>query len=217
MLIDLHTHTFPFSQDSYVSPDDLVERSKQAGLDGICLSEHDCLWDPEAVIELGRRHDFLVLPAIEVTTEDGHMLCYGLDRYKGMYRSPSLALAVREANAAVVGAHPFRGQMPWNITAGEEVIAEAIEQAARTPAYAFCCALERINSRSSPHENAFSARLCDFMAIPGTAGTDAHQISDIGKCATEFDRRIESIEDLIEELKAGRFRPLSLVPNAISI
>ena len=33
MLIDLHTHTYPLSWDSRLSPDELVERSKAAGLD----------------------------------------------------------------------------------------------------------------------------------------------------------------------------------------
>jgi hypothetical protein len=48
------------------------------------------------------------------------------------------------------------------------------------------------------------------MGMPGTAGTDAHSFSDIGKCATEFLRRVETLEDLIEELKAGRFRAVNL-------
>jgi hypothetical protein len=48
------------------------------------------------------------------------------------------------------------------------------------------------------------------MGMPGTAGTDSHARSDIGRCATYFERDIETIEDLIEELRAGRFRPVDL-------
>ena len=54
MLIDLHTHTYPLSWDSRLSPDELVERSKAAGLDGIVLSEHDWAWDPDEVAALAR-------------------------------------------------------------------------------------------------------------------------------------------------------------------
>jgi predicted metal-dependent phosphoesterase TrpH len=212
MLIDLHTHTFPLSQDSYVSPDDLVERSRKAGLDAICLSEHDALWDTEAVRELSKRHNFLVLPAIEITTDEGHMLCYGVNTFvRDFYRSQELAAHVLSVRGAMVGAHPFRRQMPWSPIAKEEEHLAALEKASRNPAYAFCSALERINGRGSPAENAFAARLCDLMGMPGTGGTDAHQISDIGKCATQFERSIESVQDLIEELKAGRFRAVSLV------
>ena len=59
MLIDLHTHTHPLSHDSDLTPDALIEAAKKAGLDGVCLTEHDFFWEREKVEELGRRHDFL--------------------------------------------------------------------------------------------------------------------------------------------------------------
>jgi|SRR5581483_11339396 predicted metal-dependent phosphoesterase TrpH len=215
MLIDLHTHTRPLSWDSYLTADELIERSRQAGLDGICLSEHDYFWEPDKVRELAKKHNFLVLPAIEINTEDGHMLCYGLEKYVyGMHRSLELAQYIKESDGVMVGAHPYRRQMPW-VVREEKDYEEALERASRNAAYAHCVALERINGRGSVKENTFSARLCDYMAMPGTAGSDAHAVSDIGKCATEFQRRIESIEDLIEELRAGRFRPVSLVGEGV--
>jgi predicted metal-dependent phosphoesterase TrpH len=215
MLIDLHTHTRPLSWDSYLEPDDLIERSKKAGLDGICLSEHDYCWEPEEVRKLARRHGYLVLPAIEINTEDGHILCYGITKYVyGMHRAHELAHHVQDAGGAMVAAHPYRRQMPWNVREESDYV-EALERASRNPAYAYCVGLERINGRGSLKENTFSARLCDLMSMPGTAGTDAHQISDIGKCATEFSRRIKDLEDLIEELKAGRFRAVSLVGEGV--
>ena len=44
MLIDLHNHTWPRSHDSVLDPSDLIERARAAGLDGICLTEHDSVW-----------------------------------------------------------------------------------------------------------------------------------------------------------------------------
>lgn len=215
MLIDLHTHTRPLSWDSYLTADELIERSKAAGLDAICLSEHDYFWEPEKVLELGKKHNYLVLPAIEINTEDGHMLCYGLEKYVyGMHRALELAEYIRESNGAMVGAHPYRRQMPW-VVREEKDYEEALERASRNAAYQHCAGLERINGRGSVKENTFSARLCDYMEKPGTAGSDAHAIADIGKCATEFQRRVESIEDLIEELQAGRFRAVSLVGEGV--
>jgi hypothetical protein len=66
-------------------------------------------------------------------------------------------------------------------------------------------ALERINGRGSDKENEFSARLADLMEMQGTGGTDSHAISDIGKCATYFERDVRDERELIEEIKAGRF------------
>jgi predicted metal-dependent phosphoesterase TrpH len=216
MLIDLHAHTFPFSQDSYVNADDLVEKAKQTGLDGICLSEHDVLWDPDEVISLGKRHNFLVLPAIEVTSEDGHILCYGLKHFdRSFYRVPALRAAVSFDGAVCVGAHPFRRNIPWHVNTSEADMRQAIEKTAALPAYEFCSALERINGKATPRENAFSHVVSDLMRMPGTAGSDSHQISDMGKCATEFDRRIETVWDLMEELRAGRCRAVSLVSGLV--
>jgi hypothetical protein len=48
------------------------------------------------------------------------------------------------------------------------------------------------------------------MQMPGTAGTDSHSRSDIGRVATNFERDIRTVEDLIEELKAGRFEAVDL-------
>ena len=215
MLIDLHTHTRPISWDSFLTADELIERSRDAGLDGIVLCEHDFCWDPEEVRDLARRHDFLVLPGIEINTEDGHILVYGIDRYVyGMHRSHELAEIVRKAGGVMVAAHPYRRQMPWHI-GGERGYEEALERASRNPAYRHCAALEKINGRATAREKTFSARLCDVMGMAGTAGTDAHSRSEIARCATYFERRIEDIQDLIEELKAGRFDAVDLATQPI--
>ena len=79
VLIDLHSHTRPISWDSFLTPDELVERGRDAGLDGIVFCEHDFCWDPEEVRALARRHSFLVLAGVEINTEDGHILVYGVD------------------------------------------------------------------------------------------------------------------------------------------
>jgi len=214
MLIDLHTHTKPLSWDSYLTPDDLIERSKAAGLDGICLSEHDFFWKPEDVAELARRHSYLVLPAIEINTDDGHILCYGLEKYVyGMHRSHELAHHIEQASGAMVAAHPYRRQMPWYIESDLDYD-EALRRAGRNPAYQYCAALEVLNGRGIERENEFSQRLAQLLGMNGTAGSDAHARIDIGRCATEFQRRIETVEDLIEELRAGRFRPVDLAPVA---
>src|SRR3972149_4094037 len=175
MLIDLHTHTKPLSWDSFLSPDELIERSKAAALDGICLSEHDFFWKPEDVQERARRHDFLVLPAIEINTDDGHMLVYGLEQYVyGMHRSHELAHHIEQARGVMVAAHPHRRQMSWYLES-ERDYHEALARASRGP-----------------------------------AGPDAHARVDIGRCATYFEREIHDLEELIEELQAGRFRPVDM-------
>jgi predicted metal-dependent phosphoesterase TrpH len=205
MLIDLHAHTWPRSHDSVLNPDDLIVRAKAAGLDAICFTEHDTVWDYKAIEELKAKHDFLVLAGVEISTDDGHILAFGIDRYVfGMHRSRELASYVEKAGGVMVAAHPYRRQMPW-FSRNDEEYQSALDKASRNPAYQYVAALEELNGRGSDKENEFSKRLCDMMSLPGTAGTDSHAISDIGKCATFFEREIHDERELIAEIAAGRF------------
>ncbi len=43
------------------------------------------------------------------------------------------------------------------------------------------------------------------MGFTGIGGSDAHSVLEIGRCVTIFQNQIESEEDLVAELKAGRF------------
>lgn len=210
MLIDLHAHTWPRSHDSVLNPEDLVERAKRAGLDAIVFTEHDTLWDEASVREISEKHNFLVMAGVEISTDDGHILTFGVDKYVfGMHRSETLAKYVEAADGVMVAAHPYRRQMPWYVR-NEEEYEQALQRASHNPAYQFCDGLEEINGRGSEKENAFSKRLCDMMGMPGTGGTDSHAIQDIGKCATFLERDVHDTRELIEELKAGRFYAVDL-------
>jgi predicted metal-dependent phosphoesterase TrpH len=210
MLIDLHAHTWPRSHDSVLNPDDLIVRAKAAGLDAIAFTEHDTVWDQKSIEELRAKHNFLVLAGVEISTDDGHILAFGIDKYVfGMHRSRELASYAERAGGVLVAAHPYRRQMPWFSRSDEEYHG-ALEKASRNPAYQYVKALEEQNGRGSDKENEFARRLCELMELPGTAGTDSHAISDVGKCATLFHGEIRDERELIEELKAGRFEAVDL-------
>ena len=210
MLIDLHTHTHPLSHDSLLSPDDLIDAAKEAGLDGVCLTEHDFFWEPETAADLSRRHNFLVIPGIEVNTEDGHIVVFGLERFVyGMHRMAELALMAADAGAVIIAAHPYRRQLPFELRHDGDWT-HALERAVANPAYAHVQAIETHNGRGSDRENAFAAEVCARLGLPAVAASDAHERKDIGRCATDFERNITGLADLIEELQAARFRPVVL-------
>ena len=210
MLIDLHTHTHPRSWDSFLHPDELVERSRAAGLDAIVLSEHDWAWEPEQVRELAKRHDFPVFAGMEINTEDGHILVYGLHEYIfGMHRAHELAGHVDKVDGVMVAAHPYRRQMPWRWDDPQEYV-DALARAEANDAYRFTVALEALNGRGTLKENRYAQDLVRAMGMPATGGTDSHQITDIGKTATYFERDVRSERELIEEIRAGRIYAVDL-------
>ncbi len=211
MLIDLHTHTTPRSDDSYLKPDELIAQAKRIGLDAICLTEHDRFWDDEKITELGQRHGLLVLPGVEITTEEAHLLVFGLNKYVfGMHRASSVKRLVDEVGGAIIVAHPYRRHFPIGAEAEDERYRPALTRACESPVFAVADAIEVLNGRGSEEENAFSLKISRELNLRGVASSDAHELSDIGSYATFFQRRIGNVQDLITELKAGRFRTQSL-------
>jgi predicted metal-dependent phosphoesterase TrpH len=209
-LIDLHAHTHPLSHDSALTPDELVAAAKAAGLDGICLTEHDFFWDHDKADELARRHSFLVIPGIEVNTEHGHIVVFGLRHFVyGMHRLHELVEMVEAAGGAMIAAHPYRRQLPFHLEK-EGDWDEALARACANPAYGHVHAIETLNGRGTDRQNAFSLAVRDHHGLPSAAGSDAHAVADIGTCATEFEAPISGLEDLIAELKAGRLRALDM-------
>ena len=213
MLIDLHTHTHPLSHDSLLSPDELIEAAKAARLDGVCLTEHDFFWDPTEVAALRKRHNFPVIPGIEVNTEDGHIVVFGLARFVyGMHRMHELARLVDAAGAVMIAAHPYRRQLPFELR-HEGDWTQALERAVANPAVAHVTAIETQNGRGTDRENAFSTEVAARLNLPNTGSSDAHERKDIGRAATQLDRKITNLEGLITELRAGRVKPAVLRPT----
>jgi predicted metal-dependent phosphoesterase TrpH len=210
VLIDLHTHTHPLSHDSLLSPDELIEAAKAAKLDAVCLTEHDFFWDHAEAAALAKRHNFLVIPGIEVNTEDGHIVVFGLDRFVyGMHRMHELARMAEAADAVMIAAHPYRRQLPFELR-HEGDWTHALERAAVNPAYKHVAAIETLNGRGSERENAFSAAVAAQLNVATTGASDAHEHKDVGRVATHFERKIKDLDALITELKAGRFKPATL-------
>ena len=53
----------------------------------------------------------------------------------------------------------------------------------------------------------------DRYGYQAYGGSDSHLVSFVGICATEFEAEIRSIEDLVRELKGGRYRPVDFRPR----
>jgi len=212
VLIDLHTHSYPKSDDSFAAVDDLVDKAKSAHLDGICLTDHDFFWLNDEVRDLARRHDFLVLPGCEINTDTGHVLVFGLDRYVfGMHKPDFLVNAVRQREGAMIAAHPYRRRFLEDPGHLPEARQEMLDRASADEFFGSCDGIEGVNGRGKDVQNLFSQDLAERLGIKMTGGSDAHRVEQIGTAATAFERKITGLDDLIQEIKAGRFRAETLI------
>jgi hypothetical protein len=48
------------------------------------------------------------------------------------------------------------------------------------------------------------------LDIPGIGGSDCHFAGETGRCVTWFERRVSTMDELIEEIKARRVVPAYL-------
>jgi len=75
--VDLHTHT-PGSQDAntedYGSAADIVAAAATAGLDAIAITDHNTTSWCDAVRAAAADTELVVLPGVEITTTEGHLL-----------------------------------------------------------------------------------------------------------------------------------------------
>ena len=76
MKIDLHIHTSPLSACSYIDPQELMPESRRLKLDGICLTEHQVVWDPDEVDKLAAEAGISIFRGNEFTTNQGDILVF---------------------------------------------------------------------------------------------------------------------------------------------
>lgn len=188
MLIDLHTHTMPLSACSAVTPDDLVLAAKAAGLDAICITEHDAFWPLSPVRDLGDRHGIVVLRGVEATTEVGHVLVYGVSTWG---RGLSTLEALREHVAAEGGlmflAHPSR-RYGRPVTGSLAEVFDSVESE---------------NASEGSLQNSNAAQLARSCRLPGIGGSDAHTVREVGSAYTVLTNRVSNEEELVAELRKG--------------
>lgn len=209
MLVDLHNHTFPKSDDSTLDVDTLLSLYKNTMIDAVCLTDHDTFWTPQEAEQLSDRYGFLVLPGVEINTDNGHVLVFGLTEYVfGMHKIDFLANCVSEVGGAMIAAHPYRRR--WLKGMDQAFLNYRLKEAKDDPLLEVCDAIEVMNGRGSAEENEFSSRLADITNLARTGGSDAHSPLDIGKCCTEVLTKVESLEDLIQALRNGEVKPMSL-------
>ena len=202
MVIDLHVHTSPASPCSSSTVDEIIQEAKRIGLDGICLTDHNHVWDPEEVEDLRRKHNFLILRGNEITTDQGDMVVFGLEKeIKGIVKLEDLTEEVSKASGFMIAAHPFRGFL----TFGVGQLGLTPENAMERSLFKMVDAIEVMNSKVTDEENSFAAKVAEGLHMPVTGGSDAHQVSEVGIFATRFSQVVEDEKDLIDALKGGNY------------
>lgn len=202
MRIDLHIHTAPRSACSHLNPNDLMQEARRLELDGICLTEHQVLWESGDVENLSQEKAVKIFRGNEFTTNQGDILVFGFyEDIKELLTIQELRERVQTAGGYMIAAHPFRGFKTFGI--GQ--LQMTVEQACTRKMFEFVDAVEIGNGKLSDEENTMAREVAASLGLPGTGGSDAHRVDEIGTWVTVFENDIRNEQELVAELHAGRF------------
>ena len=217
MALDLHVHTAVGSDDCHLSLERLTEAARQVGIQGFAVTEHDTAWAPEHLARYRQESGLFVCAGREWPTNWGHVIALGLDhQLEDIRRLEDLRRLADEAGAYLILAHPFRFfPSGSNYLFGPQGNSSTltIEELARHPVWDLVDEVEVLNYNCTDKENEFAAAVAQVLGKRGTAGSDAHTVTEVGRCITVLERPVASEGELIEELRAGRYYLARRRPN----
>ncbi|OQY60496.1 MAG: metal-dependent phosphohydrolase [Desulfobacteraceae bacterium 4572_88] len=197
MKIDLHCHS-KYSHDNYFEPETLIRQAIRLKLDGVCLTEHYSVEASLPVEKIRVPEGFHVFRGVEISTDHGHLLAYGLkdDSWNIWSRNNYLNIRdviriVHDLGGICVPAHPFRG---WDSPGDALLGIEGFD------------AIETHNGRDSAEQNQKAAEVARIRKLPSVGGSDCHRKEEVGRAFTIFKNPVCSIEDIAEQIKKGNCR-----------
>ena len=186
--IDLHVHTC-YSRDSSITLKQVVAYSKKRGLDGVAITDHNTL---KGALKL-KTHDILIVPGIEVSTLNGHLL--GLNVTTAIPAKLGIEETIRlihEAGGIAVAPHPtafYRSPPSRRVSSYD--------------------AIEVMNASSVPFSvlTYFSKRFAAGLGLPQTGGSDSHYAPEIGAAYTIVEADPE-VDEIVCAIKKGAVFPV---------
>ena len=210
--LDLHCHS-EASEDSRAPVEAYLNwiklRHVERPLDGIVLTEHRQFNRNGDYRALEDRFGVMVLRGSEVETNYGHVLVFGVnddilrrfDFTNIRLDAQELVNEVARMGGIAVPCHPGRPNIGL------------YEHYQVNPPLENVVAVELLNGGSRKGEDDRSEELIRRFGYAATGGSDSHLVSLIGLCATRFEAYIRSIDDLVRELRTGKYEPVDFRPK----
>ena len=186
---DLHVHTI-YSSDSLITPKDLVFYAKKRGLNAVAVTDHNWL---EGAYKIAKETDFLIIPGMEVSSKDGHIVALNVQELipRGLSADETVD-RIHKAGGVAIACHPyviFKGCLRDKVSAKFD-------------------AIEIINARAFPFKRSVkkAEEGAECFGLSRVAGTDAHYGPQIGCAYTAIEAQ-PNVEDIAKAIVEGRCQP----------
>lgn len=184
---DLHIHTV-YSPDSVVQPKTLVDQLvAHSFIKVAAVTDHDSVRGCKATVELASAYpDILIIPGVEISTPQGDMVILGTDELPPRPWTPEVVVDyAKSVDAVSIVAHPYREYGMGDLARNYKIDA-----------------IEVLNGGSLAAANNQAKDLAKSMGLPGTAGSDAHQMSELFSVYNQIDASLE-IASVLKAIKKG--------------
>jgi predicted metal-dependent phosphoesterase TrpH len=197
-LADLHLHTI-FSIDATCTVAAVLEQARRRKLDIIAITDHDSMQAVNQALELSAHYQVQVIPAMEISTAEGHLLAYEIKSpiARGQSLEDSL-LQVHEQGGFCIIPHPAAvaaHSIPLdNLTKAleNETIAETV------------IAMETLNG-GFYRRNHLAEKILAQLPLAPVGGSDGHILDGVGRTVTQFEGN--TVDDLKTALRQRQTRP----------
>jgi predicted metal-dependent phosphoesterase TrpH len=209
MILDMHVHT-KISLDASATVEEYCEAIAKYReifpIDGFVVTEHRVIDRSIDYRKLGDKYGVQIFQGVEADGDFGHILLYGvtaeclryIDLTNRRLNDREVIRIMRECGGIAVPAHPFR----------ESLHGKALEE--KRDWVAGVEIIEQFNGANTEVQNSKASTIVARDGLRGIGGSDAHYVNWFLKCATIFARQVETMQELVEELYAGRFTPVQL-------
>lgn len=184
---DLHLHT-TYSDDSSIQPKTLVDRLiMHEFIKAAAVTDHDTVRGCNAIRQLAAAYpDILIIPGVEISTPDGDMVVLGAEELPPRpWTVANVVDFARDSACVSVVAHPYREYGMGDLAKN----------------YRFD-AVEVLNGEASASANKLAYDLAKSMGLPGVAGSDAHQPSELCTVYTEIQASLD-VDEVLKAVKKG--------------
>jgi len=168
MIAELHVHSN--HSDGRDSVKKLLESAIEKRIGAISITDHDTINGSLEAVELVNEeyYPLMVIPGIEISTDDGHLLAYGVEKEfdPGMSMEDTIR-EVRKAGGVSVVAHPFQIHRHGILSLKKVIRAVDAIEVFNAKFYIGIC-------------NKLANRIAEKYGIPGIAGSDAHSAKSVG-------------------------------------
>ncbi len=184
--LDLHIHS-QYSEDATGSPKDIIKILQKKGLQGMAITDHNTVEGGLKALKV-KPKEFIVIPGVEISTKDGHMLALNVtENIKRHLSVEETVEKIIDAGGLPVVPHLFRNM-------------SGIKKEKLRNIRTKISAIEVFNSCSLPQTNLKTAKIAKEYGLGGTGGSDAHDPIYAGYAYTTVDNTDINIDSILSEI-----------------